>query len=389
MKTITSTEDLARLCTRLASADFVTVDTEFMRETTFWPLLCLVQIAGPDDAAIIDPLADGMDLAPLFELMADEGVLKVFHAARQDLEIFHHLSGRVPTPIFDSQVAAMVAGFGDSVSYEALAAKLAKARIDKSSRFTDWSHRPLSDRQLKYALDDVTHLRVIYERLAKQLKQTGRADWLTEEMAALADPRTYQQHPEDAWKRLKTRSTEPRFLAVLVEVAAWREREAQGRDLPRNRVVRNEALIEIAAHRPTSPDALARTRGLGRSLAEGAMGRGIIAAVERGKAMPDADCPQLPKTQPKSRGIGPVVELMKVLLKLRCEEHDVAQKLIANVADLERIAGEDDPDVPALHGWRREIFGADAIALKRGDLALALRGGRLQPVPLARTQAAD
>lgn len=389
MKTITSTDDLARLCARLASADYVTVDTEFMRETTFWPLLCLVQIAGPDDAAIIDPLADGMDLAPLFELMANEGVLKVFHAARQDLEIFHHLSGHVPTPIFDSQVAAMVAGFGDSVSYEALASKLAKARIDKSSRFTDWSRRPLSDRQLKYALDDVTHLRVIYQRLAKQLEQTGRADWLTEEMAALADPRIYEQHPEDAWKRLKTRSTEPRFLAVLFEVAAWREREAQRRDLPRNRVLRNEALIEIAAHRPTSSDALARTRGLGRSLAEGAMGRGIIAAVERGTALPDADCPRLPAAQPKSRGIGPVVELMKVLLKLRCEEHDVAQKLIANVADLERIAGEDDPDVPALHGWRREIFGADAIALKRGELALALRGGRLQPVSLAHTQAAD
>ncbi len=389
MKTITSTDDLARLCTRLASADYITVDTEFMRESTFWPILCLVQIAGPDDAVIIDPLADGMDLAPLFELMADEGVLKVFHAARQDLEIFHHLSGHVPIPIFDSQVAAMVAGFGDSVSYEALASKLAKARIDKSSRFTDWSHRPLSDRQLKYALDDVTHLRVIYERLAKQLEQTGRADWLTEEMAALADPRIYQQYPEDAWKRLKTRSTEPRYLAVLVELAAWREREAQRRDLPRNRVLRNEALIEIAAHRPTSPDALARTRGLGRSLAEGAMGRGIIAAVERGTALPDADCPRLPAAQPKSRGIGPVVELMKVLLKLRCEEHDVAQKLIANVADLERIAGEDDPDVPALHGWRREIFGADAIALKRGELALALRGGRLQPVSLAHTQAAD
>lgn len=389
MKTITSTDDLARLCARLASADYVTVDTEFMRETTFWPLLCLVQIAGPDDATIIDPLATGMDLAPLFELMANEGVLKVFHAARQDLEIFHHLSGHVPTPIFDSQVAAMVSGFGDSVSYEVLAAKLAKARIDKSSRFTDWSHRPLSDRQLNYALDDVTHLRVIYERLAKQLRQTGRADWLTEEMAALADPRIYEQHPEDAWKRLKTRSTEPRFLAVLVEVAAWREREAQGRDLPRNRVLRNEALIEIAAHRPTSPVALARTRGLGRSLAEGAMGRGIIAAVERGMALPDANCPRPPEAQAKSRGIGPVVELMKVLLKLRCEEHDVAQKLIANVADLERIAGEDDPDVPALHGWRREIFGADAIALKRGELALALRGGRLQPVPLGRTQAAD
>ena len=389
MKTITSTDDLARFCARLASADYVTVDTEFMRESTFWPLLCLVQIAGPDGATVIDPLADGIDIDPLHELMVDKRVLKVFHAARQDLEIFHHLSGRVPAPLFDTQVAAMVCGFGDSVSYEALASKLAKARIDKSSRFTDWSHRPLSDRQLKYALDDVTHLRVIHERLAKRLRQTGRADWLTEEMATLTDPGTYEQHPENAWKRLKTRSTEPRFLAVLGEVAAWREREAQGRDLPRNRVVRNEALIEIAAHRPVTPDALARTRGLSRSIAEGAMGRGIIAAVKRGKALPDTDCPRLPAARPKTRGIGPVVELLKVLLKLRCEEHDVAQKLVTSVADLERIAGEDDPDVPALHGWRREIFGADAIALKRGELALALRGGRLQPVPLARTQAAD
>ena len=385
---ITATDELAALCGRLAGAGFVTVDTEFMRETTFWPKLCLAQVAGPDEAAAIDTLAAGIDLAPLFELLSNPRVLKVFHAARQDLEIFHHLTGRVPAPLFDSQVAAMVCGFGEQVSYEALAAKLAKARIDKSLRFTDWSHRPLSDRQLNYAIDDVRHLRVIYERLARRLEKTGRAAWVSEEMAALSEPALYEQHPDIAWRRIKSRSTDGRFLAVLRAVAAWREREAQTRNLPRNRVVRDEALLEIAARTPKDADELSRTRGLGRRLAEGGMGSDILAAVRAGLAVPEGDCPRVERQRQARRGAGPVVELLKVLLKMKCEEHDVAQRLVAGTADLERIA-EGGSDVPALRGWRREIFGADALALAAGELVLSVRGGRLRLDRIDCAEAAD
>jgi len=379
---ITTTDDLAALCRRLAKADYVTVDTEFMRERTYWPILCLVQLAGPGEAVAVDPMAEGMDLAPFFELMTDESVLKVFHAARQDVEIVHHLSGKLPVPLFDTQVAAMVCGFGDSVSYEALATKIARAKIDKSLRFTDWAHRPLSKRQLSYAIDDVRHLRVIYERLARQLERTGRAAWVAEEMAALAEPSLYFTRPEDAWRRIKTRSTDRRLLAILREVAAWREAKAQARDVPRNRILRDEALVEIAARAPVSVEALATTRGLGRKLAEGSMGREILAAVERGLVVPDEECPRVERPAPPARGIGPVVELLKVLLKLKCEKHDVAQRLIATTADLERIAGEDAPEVAALHGWRRKVFGEDALALKEGRVALAIRGRKLRLVPV-------
>jgi ribonuclease D len=374
---ITSTEELASLCQRLASADYVTVDTEFMRESTFWPKLCLAQIAGPDDAVAIDALAPGMDLSPLYALMADPNVIKVFHAARQDLEIFHHLDGRIPAPLFDSQVAAMVCGFGDSVSYEALVSKLAKARIDKSLRFTDWSHRPLTERQLEYAIDDVHYLRVIYERLASQLEETGRAAWVSEEMAVLNDPAIYEQHPDNAWRRLKSRSTDGRFLAVLRAVAGWREHEAQTRDLPRNRVVRDESLLEIAARKPATVDDLSRTRGVSRKLAEGVMGDGILAAIRKGTAVDQADWPQVKRPNPPARGIGPVVELLKVLLKMKCDEYDVAQRLVANTADLEQIASGNGANVKALNGWRRELFGDDALALQAGKLALSLRGGRI------------
>ncbi len=386
---ITTTEDLAALCGRLSDAEFITVDTEFMRETTFWPKLCLAQLGGPNEAAAVDTMAPGIDLMPLFELLCDPSVLKVFHAARQDLEIFHHLHGRVPGPLFDSQVAAMVCGFGEQVSYENLAAKLANARLDKSSRFTDWSHRPLSDRQLEYAIGDVTHLRVIYQRLSESLEQSGRASWVAEEMTALSDPEIYAQHPENAWKRIKSRNTDGRFLAVLSRVAAWREREAQNRDLPRNRILRDEALLEIAARTPGTIDDLARTRGLGKRLAEGGMGRGLIAAVEAGLAIPEEDRPKVAKARPSARGAGPVIELLKVLLKMKCEAHDVAQRLVATSADLERIATGDNADVSALHGWRREIFGEDALALKAGKLALSIKGGRLRVDRLDIIEAAD
>lgn len=386
MEPIADTESLAAFCDRLKTADFITVDTEFVRERTYWPQLCLIQVAGPgpEDARAIDALADGIDLTPLFDLLADPKVLKVFHAARQDIEIFLHLSGRVPAPLFDSQVAAMVCGFGDSVSYEVLASQLAKARIDKSMRFTDWTQRPLSDRQLHYALADVTHLRVAYEKLRRKLDKNGRLAWLEQEMAELTDPGTYRVAPEEAWRRLKPRSTSPRFLAVLREVAAWREREARERDLPRQRVVRDEALSEIAAHAPTTVAELGRVRGLGKGQVEGKVGAAILEAVGRALALPEDLCPQPPERMELPKGIGPVVDLLKVLLKLKCDEHDVAQKLVASSSDLEMIAADDQADVPALHGWRRELFGEDALKLKHGRIALGLApdGKRLRMLPL-------
>lgn len=389
MPMIADTQELAAFCARLSSAPYVTVDTEFMREKTYFPQLCLVQLAGPDEARAIDPLAPGMDLTPLFALMADTNVLKVFHAARQDVEIFLHLSGAVPTPLFDTQVAAMVCGFGDSVGYETLASQLAKARIDKSMRFTDWSLRPLTDKQVQYALADVTHLRVVYEKLSRKLEKNGRLEWLSEEMAELANPDTYRTKPEDAWRRLKPRSSSPKFLAALKELAAWREREAQERDIPRQRMLRDETLMEIAAHHPADTTELGRTRGLGKGLVEGKMGVAILEAVQRGLALPEDQIPKPPERIELPRGLGPVVDLLKVLLKMKCDEHDVAQKLVANVADIEQIAAADDADVPALHGWRRELFGQDALALKHGHLGLGFctDGRRLRLVPLEPAEA--
>lgn len=379
MTPIADTATLAALCDRLSKAPYVTVDTEFMRDKTYWPRLCLVQAAGPDDAEVIDPLAPGLDLAPFLRLMADPNVVKVFHAARQDVEIFFHLTGTVPAPLFDTQIAAMVAGFGEQVSYETLVAHFAGARIDKSSRFTDWSHRPLSERQLTYALADVTHMRKIYEALRVQLQKNKRESWLDEELATLSDPATYRLEPEEAWQRLKPRGMSPRSLAVLKEISAWREREAQKRDVPRNRIVRDEALTEIAAGRPKTADELARVRALSRAVADGPFGREILAAVVRALALPEKDCPTLPDRPQLPHGIGPAVELLKVLLKLKSEQQHVAAKLIANVSDLERLAAG-ETDLPALHGWRHEVFGADALALIEGRLALAISGKQLEVV---------
>ncbi|MBX6321119.1 MAG: ribonuclease D [Rhodospirillaceae bacterium] len=383
MTLINDSKALAEFCRRQAEADYITVDTEFMRDRTYWPRLCLVQVAGPQEAAAIDTLAPDLDLGPLLALMADPKVTKVFHAARQDIEIFFQLSGTVPAPLVDTQVAAMVCGFGDAVSYETLAGRLAGASIDKSSRFTDWSQRPLTERQLKYALEDVVHLRVIYERLAKRLARTGRTEWVREEMTALTDPRSYRLDPREAWRRLKVRSERPRFLAVLRELAAWREEEAQRRDLPRNRVLKDESLMEIAAHAPTTVEELGRSRGLARSIVEGRQGAAILAAVRRGLELPESEIPR-PQDRPElPANIGPVVELLRVLLKARCEQHGVAQKLVASAADLELIAADDNAPVPALRGWRRELFGADALALKHGEVALAVAKGRVELVPLA------
>lgn len=390
MPVISTTDDLAAFCARLGTAPFITVDTEFMRESTFWPRLCLVQVAGPDEARAVDPQAPGIDLAPLHELLRKRDVLKVFHAARQDLEIFYHLMREVPAPLFDTQIAAMVCGYGEQVGYETLANQLANVAIDKSSRFTDWSRRPLTERQIDYALSDVTHLRKIYRKLAASLAKSGREAWLAEELAILTDPATYNLDPAGAWKRIRTRSTNPRFLGILKEIAAWRETEAQNRDIPRGRIVRDEALLEIAAHPPTNPEELARVRGLSRGLAEGRTGQALLAAIARGLALPQTELPKVPKEQPLPKGIGPLVELLRVLLKLKCDEHDVAQKLVASAADLEMIAAFDEADVPALHGWRRDIFGAAALDLKHGRLALAAEGRRIRLITLGQpAQAAD
>ena len=382
MTWIADSATLAEFCRRASTAPYVTVDTEFMRERTYWAQLCLVQLATPDEAAAIDTLAPDLDMTPLFRLLDNPSVLKVFHAARQDLEIFYRLTSRVPTPLFDTQVAAMVCGFGDSVSYETLAAQLAGARIDKSARFTDWAQRPLSERQVTYALADVTHLRKAYLALAKRLGGSDRAQWLQEEMGTLLDPATYRMDPEESWRRLKPRTAKPRLIAVLKEVAAWREREAQRRDVPRNRVVRDETVLDIAGHAPTTLADLSRARGLTRGFADGRQGEEILDAVRRGVAMPEADIPVSPPPPDLPSGLGPVVELLKVLLKMKCDEHDVAQKLVANTADLERIAAEgEEAPVPAMHGWRREVFGDAALALKRGEIAFSLKGRRIVMFP--------
>lgn len=390
MTLIDSTDALAAFCRRQAGAAFITVDTEFMRDKTYWPQLCLVQIAGPEEAAAIDPLAPGMDLEPLFALMADTRVLKVFHAARQDIEIFVHLAGAVPTPLFDTQVAAMVCGFGDAVSYETLAGRLAGAHIDKSSRFTDWAHRPLTERQLQYALTDVVPLRTVYEKLAARLAKNGRAAWLEEEIGTLTDPATYRLDPAEAWRRFKIRSNNRKLLALLRELAAWRETAAQQRNLPRNRLLRDESVLEIAAHAPTSVAELARTRGLGKNFAEGKLGGEVLAAVARVLATPERDYPPPPPRREPPPGLGPLVDLLRVLLKLRCEENGVAQKLVADTEDLEMIAADDAAPVRALQGWRGELFGKDALDLKHGRLGLTAAGKRIKLVRLgAESEAAQ
>ncbi|HEX9489540.1 MAG TPA: ribonuclease D [Stellaceae bacterium] len=382
MTLIDTSDALAAFCRRQAQARYITVDTEFIRDKTYFPQLCLVQIAGPDEAAAIDPLAPGMDLAPLFELMAASTVLKVFHAARQDIEIFVIMAGAVPAPLFDTQVAAMVCGFGDSVSYETLAGKLAGAHIDKSSRFTDWSHRPLSERQLRYALTDVVPLRTVYEKLEARLAKSGRSSWLAEEMGTLTHPATYRQDPAEAWRRFKVRSNNRKLLALVRELAAWRETAAQQRNLPRNRLLRDESLLEIAAHAPTNVADLARTRGLGKNFAEGKLGGEILAAVTRVLATPESQYPVPPPRHEPPPGLGPLVDLLRVLLKLRCEENDVAQKLVADTEDLEMIAADDAAPVRALQGWRAELFGKDALDLKRGRIALTAGGKRIKLVRL-------
>lgn len=387
MTLVTDTASLAAVCKRLAQADYVTIDTEFIRETTYWPQLCLAQVAGPEEAVAVDALAPGLDLAPLIELLADRNTLKVFHAGRQDIEIFLHLSGQPPTPVFDTQIAAMVAGFGESVSYETLVTRLANARLDKHSRFTDWRRRPLTERQLLYALDDVVHLRTVYEKLKKRLDETGRTSWVAEEMHAITQPATYLTEPHEAWERLKVRSTDPRFLVVLREIAAWREREAQARDLARSRVLRDETLIAVAAHPPRDRADLARIRGVSKGLADGNAGGALLEAVQAALDLPDNSLPKREKVRRVPAGVGPMVALLKVLLKMKCEDHDVAQQLVASSDELEDIAAGDTQTAQCMHGWRYEVFGADALRLVTGELALAARRGKgVELVPLPRSE---
>ena len=376
MQPITDTRTLAETCERLARHPFVTVDTEFLRESTYYPILCVLQMASTEEAVVVDALSPGMELAPLFALMSDPGVVKVFHAARQDIEICWHEAEIIPTPMVDTQVAAMVLGYGDSISYDQLVQRITGDTLDKSNRFTDWTRRPLTPAQLAYAVSDVTHLRDVYLKLSSDLERRGRADWMHDEMRVLTSPDTYRMEPEHAWERLKTRVRKPKELAVLIELAAWREREAQTRDVPRGRVLKDEVIGDIAVQAPTTVERLGMLRSLPKGFERSKWGEAIVAAVNRGLERDLKTLPRQDRFKPAVNGHA-TVELLKVLLRMTSEKHGVAAKVIATVDDLDRIAADDAADVPALRGWRRELFGERAIALKHGQLALAIEKGRV------------
>lgn len=382
MELITTTDALRHACRRLRAHPFVTVDTEFMRETTYYPKLCLIQMASPDEGVLVDPLAPNLDLAPFLELMADEGIVKVFHSARQDLEIIWNLGQVIPRPLVDTQVAAMVCGYGESVSYEQLVNDLAKAKVDKSSRFTDWSRRPLDEAQLAYALSDVVHLVDVYQALERRLAENGRTAWLDEEMAVLTSPDTYRAEPENAWRRLQGRLRKPREIAVLVEVAAWREREAQARDVPRGRVLKDEAVTDLALSAPRNAEALGRLRSIPNGFERSRHAGPLLEAVARGLERDPRTVPVVERP-PRRGNTGAVVDLLKVLLKAVAENEGVAPRIIASIDDLEAIAADDAADVGPLKGWRRDLFGDKALALKAGELGLSIRRGRVIAAPQA------
>jgi ribonuclease D len=384
MTPITTTAELAAFCNKLKGQPFVAVDTEFMRETTYWPKLCLIQAAAVGAEACIDPLAEGLDLEPFLEVLRDPAILKVFHAARQDVEIFNNLNA-MPVPLFDTQVAGMAAGFGEQIAYDALVRQMLKIELDKSSRFTDWARRPLSDNQLTYALADVTYLAQLYPMLRERLESGGRIGWVTDEMTNLTDPAIYDVEPENAWKRLRPRKHTAKYLAVYKAVAAWRERTAQSRDQPRGRIIKDDAIDEVATQLPTDAEALDRLRSVPKGFSGSRFGPDLLAAVREALKDPEAYAPVIERSRAAaSPAAGAVVELLKVLLKARAEEAGVASKLIATVSDLEQIANDDEAETSALKGWRREAFGEDALKLKRGELALVLDGARVRVVEVRR-----
>ncbi len=377
---INTSAALAALCERLAQEEFVTVDTEFMRERTYYPDLCLVQLAGGADVAVVDAQAPGLDLAPLGMLLAKPDVVKVFHACRQDVEIFLLMFGAVPTPLFDTQVAAMVAGFGDQVGYDALVQALTGGHIDKAHRFSDWSARPLSAAQVDYAAADVTHLRVVYEKLTARLRVDGRMDWVGQEMAILADPNTYRVDPERAWTRIKLRTKNRRQLALVQAIAAWREREAQRVNIPRQRLVKDEQIPEIAALAPDNAEALSRIRGISHGFATGKSGTSLLAVIAAAQALPEADLPRIDRGPEPNRASPALIALLKVLLTARAEDNNVAPRLVASAEDIEALALEENEDNPALQGWRADMFGHDALRLIRGEIALSAQGKRVKIV---------
>jgi ribonuclease D len=379
MNLITTTEDLAAACDRLSRHAFITVDTEFLRESTYYPQLCVLQMASTDEAVVVDTLAEGIDLRSFFDLMADESVLKVFHAARQDIEIVWHRAGLIPHPIFDTQVAAMVLGYGDSISYDQLVQRITGDAIDKSNRFTDWTRRPLTPAQVDYAVSDVTHLREVYKKLSADLAKRGRTEWLNEEMGVLCSPETYRMDPDNAWQRLRARVRKPKELAVLIEVAAWREREAKTRDVPRGRILKDDLVADIAVQAPTSVERLASLRSLPKGFEKSKWGQEIPDLVKKALARDPKTLPVIERSKPAANGTA-IVEMLKVLLRMTSERHAVASKVIATVDDLERIAADDNADIPALKGWRRELFGEKALAMKAGRLALAIEKGRVAAI---------
>jgi ribonuclease D len=378
MNVISTTDDLAAFCNALGQRPFVAVDTEFMREKTYWPILCLIQAAAEGVEGIIDPMADGLDLTPFLELMNDRKIVKVFHAARQDAEIFCKLTGEPPAPLFDTQIAAMAAGFGDQIGYEPLMRKMLGAKIDKGSRFTDWARRPLSEAQLSYALSDVTHLREAYPILLARLTKEKRLHWVEEEMAILADPGLYFVEPEEAWKRLKLRNVRPNDLGPIMRLTAWREREAQSRDMPRNRILKDDAIFEIARLKPESPADLSRARSISSGAERSKAGAAILAAVAEGKAMSKSDLPDIDNAGPREPAPADIVDLLRVLLKRQAEAFDVAARLVASTGDLEALALDPSADIPAMKGWRREVFGDMALKLMNGELSMRLEGGKIE-----------
>ena len=382
MTLITEQTQLVEACRRLANETFLSIDTEFMREKTYYPQLCLIQIAGKKEAIVIDALAEDINLNPVLELMENEAITKVFHACRQDIEIFYNLNHKIPSPIFDTQIGAMVCGYGESVGYDKLVRQITGIQIDKSSRFTDWSYRPLSKQQIKYALSDVTHLRTVFESLSSQLEKSGRTKWLEEEFKTVLNPETYNTPLDKSWKRLKVKNGQPRFLILIRELCAFREREAQNRNVPRNRIIRDDILLDIAARSPKSPHDLAKVRNLTKQFSQGKLGESILRVVETANKIPVSEAPPLEKVNNFQHQKSALVDLLKVLLKLKSEDFNVAQKLIANSTDLEAIANNNDANVLALTGWRKDIFGDDALLLKTGKIALSASNGKIQLIRL-------